>query len=187
MRKNIQCWAESAIQLQPPLVNFCTTFVNFNGTLKTLLLFVWQIPLFLPCGCYFPFSLSLPKKINKQKDTMGLITSTWQRPQAAISARYFFFGCDFSLLLLYFPKQWMICLSHQPWTEYCRALQFHALTTDKSFCLAGHESSRAERPHSVALLHLMLEKLHPLNLGMHLHCLEIRFNLYATKGTIREN
>lgn len=35
-----------------------------------------------------------------------------------------------------------ICLSQQPWTEYCRALQFHTLTTDKSFCLAGHESSR---------------------------------------------
>lgn len=34
----------------------------------------------------------------------------------------------------------------------------------------------AEWPHSVALWHLMLEKLHPLKLGMHLHCLEICFD-----------
>lgn len=78
-------------------------------------------------------------------------------------------------VLLYFPKQWRICLSRWSWTEYCRALQFHALTAYKSFSLAGYESSRAKWPHSVALLHLALERLHPLKPGVHLSYLEIFF------------
>lgn len=98
------------------------------------------------------------------------------------------FFCAWLLcVLLYFPKQWRICLSHWSWTEYCRALQFHALTTYKSFSLAGYESSRAKWPHSVALLHLTLERLHPLKPGVHLCYLEIFFYFYAIECTITEN
>lgn len=141
---------------------------------------LWWIPLLFPlcCSCLL-ISFSLSKKINKYKNK-ALITSTWHRAQAAISACSFSVR-DSSLLPLYFPEQWRICLSHRPWTEYCRALQFHALTTDKSFCLAGHESSRAEWPHSVAVAP-DVGRLHPLKLGMHLCCLEIPFYLHAILG-----
>lgn len=144
-------------------------------TLQKLPLFVRllrRFSLLLPLCCSFSLIsfLSFPKQKEKRKrKRRALIISTWHRAQAAISACYISVR-DSSLLLLYFPKQRRICLSHRPRTEYCRALQFHALATDKSFCSAGHESSRAEWPHSVALLHLTLERLHPLKPGMHLRC-----------------
>lgn len=74
----------------------------------------------------------------------------------------FYFVRDSSALILYFPKQRRICLSHGSWTEYC---QVHTLATYKSFCLAGCESSKAKWPRSVAQLPLILERLHLLKLG----------------------
>lgn len=44
------------------------------------------------------------------------------------TGRHYLLFC-WALLLLYFPKPWMTCLS-PAWTESCRALQFHAPTTD---------------------------------------------------------
>lgn len=152
--------------LLQPLVNFLHFSVNFYGTLQKLSLFVrllrW-ISLLLPRGCAF-LLISFPS-FQKRLQSWSLLPDTAHRQPLVLAA---FFVRDSSLLLLYFPKQRRICLSHRPWTEYCRALQFHALATDKSFCLAGHESSRTEWPHSVALSHLTLERLHPLKLGKHL-------------------
>lgn len=152
-------------------------------SLQNFASFVWLlrwIPLLFPlcCSCLL-ISFSFSKKINKYKiGPWSLLPDTEHRQPLVLAPSQ----CVTPLCYLFISQSngGSVSLTGpgQNTAEHCNFTPSQQINL--SAWLAMNLPGLSG--HTVWLLHLTLERLHPLKLGMHLCCLEIPFYLHAILG-----